>query len=164
VATLEFLKGLLVVLVGFGLISLEHRGIDLEEVARSLLYALHLGGERHLSAAFLRAAMRLEDVNLVRLAVAGLLYSLMRFIEAYGLWMGRVWAQWFALASGAAYIPLELFELIRKPTPIRFILLLVSILIVVYMAYLRLRPRLAAASATNPTDPAPTLGKPTTSQ
>jgi uncharacterized membrane protein (DUF2068 family) len=145
VATLEFAKGALVVLVGFGLISLSHHGVSLEEIARGLLYVLHLSPERHLCAVFLRAATRLQDSNLLVLALAGLLYSLMRFAESYGLWLGRVWAQWLALASGAVYIPLEVYEAIRKPHFIRFALLSVNLLIVAYMAYLRLRSRVMTA-------------------
>ena len=138
VATLEFLKGLLVVCLGFGLITISRKDLSVSDIAESLLYFFHIDPGRHLCQVFLEAASRLDDANLVAAAMVAAIYSLARFIEAYGLWNARVWAEWFALLSGMIYLPLELYELHRKVTPIRLALLLVNIAVVAYMAYLRL--------------------------
>jgi uncharacterized membrane protein (DUF2068 family) len=141
VAIFEFAKGLLVAVLGLGLVSISHRGLDLEDIARSLLYVLHINRGRHLSQVFLRAAERFDDVNLLAIAAGAAVYSILRFVEAFGLWTGRMWAQWLALVSGAVYLPLEIYELIRKPTTSRWMLFSVNLLIVAYMAYLRWRDR-----------------------
>jgi uncharacterized membrane protein (DUF2068 family) len=77
--------------------------------------------------------------------VAGV-YCFMRFIEAYGLWRGRAWAEWFALISGAIYLPLEIYELTRHATPIRWGVFLVNVLIVAYMGWLRWRAHVTPPS------------------
>ncbi len=146
VALLECAKGCAVLLIGSGIAAALHHNHDLEDIASTLLYALHIRNHHHLSAIFLRAVDRLENTNLVMVAVAAALYSLLRFIEAYGLWNGRAWAEWFALISGAVYLPLEIYELTRRATPIRFGILVVNIIIVAYMFWLRWKARVASSS------------------
>jgi uncharacterized membrane protein (DUF2068 family) len=137
VAALEFLKGLAVVLIGAGFATMLHRDRDVEDVAVSLLYVLHISHHHHLSAIFLRAAGKLQDSNLIVIAICAGVYSLLRFVEAYGLWNARVWAEWFALISGSIYLPLEVYELFRRSTPVRFSIFFLNIVIVAYMAWLR---------------------------
>ena len=143
VAALECTKGLLVAVLGCGLISLSRHDVDFADLALSLLYGLHISPVQHLSQAFLDAAARLDDANLKLVAVGAAAYSMLRFLEAYGLWNGRVWAEWFALVSGAAYLPLEIYGLFRRSTPVRWVVLAVNVLIVLYMAYIRIQARMA---------------------
>jgi len=39
------------------------------------------------------------------LALAAMLYAAVRFAEAYGLWHGRSWAEWFAILTGGYIFP-----------------------------------------------------------
>jgi uncharacterized membrane protein (DUF2068 family) len=139
VATLEFSKGLLVVLVGLGLISLSRSALGIEDIAENLLYVLHVNPDWHLSQIFLNATARLNDMNMVKVAVVAAAYSSLRFIESYGLWRARVWAEWVALLSGVIYLPLEIHHLIRKPGAVAWAVLIINVVIVAYMAYLRLK-------------------------
>jgi uncharacterized membrane protein (DUF2068 family) len=150
VAILEFLKGFAVLVISAGFAEMFHREHDVEDVAQSLLYVLRLSHYHHLSAIFLRAADRLEDTNLFLIAMVAGAYSIMRFVEAYGLWRGRAWAEWFALISGAVYLPLEIYELVRRATPIRFGVFLINILIVAYMGWLRWKAHTTRSSESIP--------------
>ena len=87
---------------------------------------------------FLNLADNVTDKKLWVLAGGALAYSVIRFIEAYGLWRERTWAEWFALISGALYVPFEAYELVRRPTPIRAAVLAINLAVVFYMLYLRL--------------------------
>ena len=66
------------------------------------------------------------------------LYSSLRFVEAYGLWWKRAWAEWIAFASGTIYLPFEINEMFRRLTVFRVGLFVVNLAIVIYMLYLRL--------------------------
>ena len=68
-----------------------------------------------------------------------------RFVEAYGLWHRRVWAEWFALLSGSLYLPWELYEFAEKPTPIRAGILVMNLAIIIYMLFIRLEAYRAEA-------------------
>jgi len=139
VASLEFIKGVLSLAGIFGLFSIMHR--DPWDVADDLLEFLHINPDRHFAQMFLDFADRITEKNLWTAALLLSAYCTLRFVEAYGLWRARAWAEWFALISGAAYIPFEVTEMIRRPTPIHAIILIVNIVIVAYMAYLRMEAR-----------------------
>ena len=135
VASVELAKGLGVLLAGFGVLSLIHK--DVWGIADSLLYLLHINPDRHYARVFLDWADRVTDTNLLSIAMVAMAYSLLRFVEAYGLWRERAWAEWLALVSGALYVPFEVWDLFHKPTWVRAAILLINLLVVAYMAYLR---------------------------
>jgi uncharacterized membrane protein (DUF2068 family) len=140
VASLELAKGLVVLLLGFGAVSLVHK--DAWDVAETLLHFLHVNPDRHHYAqVFLNLADNVTDAKLWAMAAGAAAYSIVRFVEAYGLWRARTWAEWFALISGALYVPFETYELVRRPTPIHLAVLLINLGIVFYMLYLRLVAR-----------------------
>src|ERR1700757_1805852 len=139
VAMVEFGKGLIVLLAGFGVLSLVHR--DAWDVAESFLEWLHISPETHYAQVFLNLADQATDAKLWAVAIGAMTYSSLRFGEAYGLWRERAWAEWLALISGAIYLPFEIVELARRPDWIRLVILTVNLAVVLYMAYLRMQAR-----------------------
>lgn len=135
VAALEAAKGALVMLAGLGLLSLVHR--DVQEAAESVVSHLHLNPARGYPRVFIEAATRVTDTRLWLLASGAFTYSVARGIEAYGLWRARAWAEWFAIVSGAIYMPFEVFELVRQATALRAAVLLANAAIVGYVCYVR---------------------------
>jgi uncharacterized membrane protein (DUF2068 family) len=81
---------------------------------------------------------RISDIRLWKVATVAAIYVTLRFIEAYGLWNVRPWAEWLAFASGAIYIPFEAFDLLRRPSGFRLLVIVLNLLIVFYMLMLRL--------------------------
>ncbi len=137
VASLELAKGMVVLLLGFGAVSLVHK--DAWDAAEALLRFLHVDPDRHRYAqVFLNLADNLTDAKLWAMAGGAAAYSVIRFVESYGLWRERTWAEWFALISGTLYVPFEVYELIRRPSWIHLAVLLINLAIVFYMLYLRL--------------------------
>lgn len=137
VASLELAKGVVVLLLGFGAVSLVHK--DAWDVAEAMLHFLRVNPDHHHYAqVFLNLADNVTDAKLWALAAGATAYSIVRFIEAYGLWRARTWAEWFALISGALYVPFEAYELARRATPVHLAVLLINLGIVFYMLYLRL--------------------------
>ena len=137
VAMLEATKGVLVLLAAFGFAEIIHRNIDLEDAAQNLLYILHIDPDRRISHALMHAAGRMMDADLLTVLAIAFVYSSLRFIESYGLWQQRVWAEWLAIISGAIYLPYELYNLIRRPTIVHWVILLINIFVVVYIAWVR---------------------------
>jgi uncharacterized membrane protein (DUF2068 family) len=131
----EAFKGTMVLLLQLGLLALVHK--DLPEVAEHLVRALHLNPDKPLSHAIVHAASTMTDARLWAIACAGLAYTAVRYIEAYGLWNRRVWAEWFALLSGGMYLPWEIFEFAQRATPLRAAVLVTNLIIVIYMLFIR---------------------------
>lgn len=137
VAAIEFVKGLLAVGAGLVFLELIRKDFDLEDAAQNLVYYLNIDPDRRLSQAFVHAAARIMDANVTLVVTIALLYATGRFIESYGLWRQRVWAEWLAIISGAIYLPFELYALIRHPTLVHWAILLINIMVVVYIAWVR---------------------------
>jgi len=128
VALLELLKGLLVLLAGCGVLSLLHR--DVGFAAEELVRHLHLNPASHMPRIFIDAASNLNDSKLWLLAAAALGYSLVRAVEATGLWFHKSWAEWFGALTGGIYIPFEVYELVQKLTWARVAVLAVNLVVV----------------------------------
>jgi uncharacterized membrane protein (DUF2068 family) len=139
VALFEATKGLLVVFVGFGLLAFIHQ--DLHSAAEQLVRHFHLNPARHRPMIFIDAAQHLTDRYLWAMAFSALIYSTVRFVEAYGLWHQRQWAKWFGLLSGAMYIPVELIAITRGATWPKVTVLVINASIVGYLAYALWRSR-----------------------
>jgi uncharacterized membrane protein (DUF2068 family) len=136
VATVEFTKGVIVVLAGLGVFSMRHK--DIWEVAESFLEFFQVNPLRHYVGVFIDLVYRVSDVRLWKIAVVASAYVIVRFVEAYGLWYVRPWAEWLAFSSGAVYIPFEAADLLRRPDWFRVLVITVNLLIVLYMLWLRL--------------------------
>jgi uncharacterized membrane protein (DUF2068 family) len=141
VAVFEALKGVLVLSAGLGLLSLVHH--DLQTTAERLVRHSHLDPARHYPRIFIEAASHTNDSRLRSLAALAFLYAAMRLIEAYGLWYMRVWAEWFAIIAGSVYLPIEVYEMFRRATWMRGVVLLTNLFIVAYLVYVRLLSRRA---------------------
>ncbi|MGE3531809.1 MAG: DUF2127 domain-containing protein [Steroidobacteraceae bacterium] len=146
VAVFEAAKGTLVLLVGGGLFSLLHQNI--QALAERVVAHFHLDPAGRYPRIFVDLAAQLNDARLWMLAGFALLYAVVRFIEAYGLWHARRWAEWFAALSGGIYIPFEVHELFERVNWLRVLTLLANVLIVLFMIYgLRHADEIAAEQA-----------------
>jgi uncharacterized membrane protein (DUF2068 family) len=139
VSIFEAAKGLLVLLAGFGLLAYIHK--DLHFAAEQLVRHFHLNPASRYPRIFLDLSDHVTDVQLWLLALFALAYAAVRFIEAYGLWHGRRWAEWFGLAAGGIYVPIEIFEVMHNVTGIRVTLLSVNTLIVAYLSFIIFQAR-----------------------
>lgn len=139
VAAFEAAKGVVILLAGFGLLALVHR--DLQAFAAECIARLHLNPARHIAHIFVEAANAVTDARLRLLAAGAAAYAACRLVEAYGLWRARRWAQWFAVASAAIYLPVELVEIFRGFTVIKLAALLINGAILVYLAHTLRRQR-----------------------
>jgi uncharacterized membrane protein (DUF2068 family) len=160
IALFEAGKGLLAVIVAMWLLSLLHK--DIQNVAEHLLRFLHsifrLNPDGHLARSIVRGARRVTPGNLHLWIGGTMIYAIIRFVEAAGLWLEKQWAEWFALISGCLYIPIEIYELAHRATPIKWAVFATNLLIVAYLAWLlrdlhKERKRLRAAVIPN-TEPA----------
>ncbi len=130
-AIFEGAKGLLVLAVGAGLLALIHRHLQYE--GADIVKFLHLNPARHYPEIFLKTIAHLDSSHLWFLSVSAILYAVVRLAEAYGLWFDQAWAVWFAVASDAIFLPVELFELLDRVTVPRLLILLFNVSLLIYL-------------------------------
>lgn len=136
VALFEFAKGLVVVLATTSLLTLVHR--NLHDIAVRLMEHTHLNPAAHYPGAVLEAIDRLQSGSLQGgqlqlLALGALAYAALRFLEAWGLFFGKAWAEVLAAGSGAIYVPFEVTELVKRPGALGAALLLFNLAVVAVM-------------------------------
>jgi uncharacterized membrane protein (DUF2068 family) len=134
IASFELAKGLLVLFAAVGVVFIVGR--DPWDIADGILHLLHISPDHHFAQLFLDWADTLTDAKLWTVAAAAALYAILRFVEAYGLWYARTWAEWIALISGSMYVPYEIYKLIHRQSIIHITIFVINVAIVVYMAYL----------------------------
>lgn len=145
VAYLEATKGVVVLAAATGLLSLIHKNVY--AFAAMLIEHAHLNPASKYPQIFLDAAAHLQDSRLLMLAAGAALYSLLRFVEAYGLYRERAWAEALAALSGAVYVPFELVGLVHEASWHGFALLVLNLVVVALMVRAMRRRRSVAAKA-----------------
>jgi uncharacterized membrane protein (DUF2068 family) len=139
IAIFEGAKGAVVLLAGMGVLAFLHR--DLQVVADHIVHHLHLDPASRYPRIFLDAAAATSDARILGLAAGAAAYSLVRFIEAYGLWFARPWAELFAAASGAIYMPFEVMSWMRHHGWHSALAFALNVAVVTFMIYALVRRR-----------------------
>lgn len=134
VAALEAGKGVLSLTVGLGIHELG--GQKIQQALELLTTHLHLNPASHFPGVFQHALADLNAVNITWIAIGALLYSIVRLVEAYGLWHSYVWTEWLALVSGAIYLPFEVYEVVVHKSTLSAFILFINVIVVWYMIYL----------------------------
>ena len=136
VAILESTKGILVVALAIAIIVLRSR---LEDYTEDLLYHLHIDFDHRFAHMLLDAASKLTATRMLTVGLISSAYATVRFVEAWGLWRRRVWAEWFALVSGGIYLPWEILNVVQRVTWLHVSLLAINVAIIIYMLEMRIR-------------------------
>ncbi|HEX8816380.1 MAG TPA: DUF2127 domain-containing protein [Terriglobales bacterium] len=134
IATLELAKGLVVLLAAIGVVLLMQRE-DPWDIADGLLRLLHISPDHHFAQVFLDWADELTSTKIYAVAGVAVAYSILRFLEAYGLWYAHAWAEWVALVSGAMYLPFEILKVAQHASWFHIGILAINLAVVFYMIY-----------------------------
>ena len=112
IAALKTFKGVLLLAAAIGLLKLVHR--DVAAVVWQCIKTLHVDPEnRYIQTVLVKAsianARQLQALSLGSFVYAGLL-----LIEGIGLFLQQRWAQYFSVLITASFVPLEVWELMKK--------------------------------------------------
>jgi uncharacterized membrane protein (DUF2068 family) len=139
VAVFEAVKGAVVLAVGFGFLRLLHK--DVHRIACEFITRVHLNPAHKYPTIFIDLASNITDHKLWLFAGLALIYSAFRFVEGYGLWKERAWAEWLAVVSGTVYLPIEMYEIYVKVSLVRVLALVANIVVVGVVAYVMINQR-----------------------
>lgn len=131
IAGFKLLKGLLLLLVGFGLFRLIHA--EVATLFSRLLEVLNLKADSRLLHALVLKVDELQPHSLLMMSIVTLCYGGLLLTEGIGLWFERSWAAYLTVISTSLFLPFEVYELIDRITPLRFGVLLLNVVIVLYL-------------------------------
>jgi uncharacterized membrane protein (DUF2068 family) len=85
------------------------------------------------------------------IGIAAIAYGLLECVEGVGLALRRRWAEYLVVLATGAFLPLEVSEVLHRPTALKVGALIVNIAIVVYLVWRKRlfmeRPRAEVAPA-----------------
>lgn len=131
IAILKLVKGLSLFLVGVGALSLIHK--DVTEVVTRWAQVFQVDMHSEFIQRWLMKIGLVRQRDLALIVTTTFFYSTLLLTEGVGLLMEKVWAEYMTAIITASFIPLELYELIRRVTLIRACVLLANVMIVAYL-------------------------------
>jgi uncharacterized membrane protein len=72
--------------------------------------------------------------QLTQLSVFLFAYAVVSLVESWGVWYRKLWVEIFLVLETAAFLPLEIIELIKKLSFLKLGLFVINLLIVIYLA------------------------------
>jgi uncharacterized membrane protein (DUF2068 family) len=130
----RLVKATVLVLGGIALIALS-AGTDLHRLAGDLQSQLGLEPGRHLWRRALTWTLDRLGAHPNALGAAAVVYGLLEAVEGVGLMMRRRWAEYLVVLATSAFLPVEVSEVLHRPTPVKAGALVVNLAIVVYLAW-----------------------------
>ena len=128
---IKLLKGAL--FISLALVAYTLSDNDLPAEYRNLLHHLRLNPERQFWANLAVQIGKLTEQRVLWAAAGTLVYSLFSLVEGVGLIFRVSWAGWMAIGESAFFIPIEIFELVQRPSIMVWVILAVNVLIVWYL-------------------------------
>jgi uncharacterized membrane protein (DUF2068 family) len=129
----KIVKAFLFVAIGIGMLKLIDKDID--DIFRDLILKLHIDAEhRFIQHIFTRLSL-VTNHTLQELSVASFIFSTLLFVESFGLFAQKVWAEFMTIAETSLFIPFEIYEIIRHGTMVKAIVMTVNMAIVAYLVW-----------------------------
>jgi len=154
IGSFKLVTALLLVGLGFGLFH--HMGSGPGDQALHLVHDLRIDPENHYIHAVIERISGISPRQLRLIQVGTFLYALLYATEGVGLLWRKLWAEYFTVIATGSLIPLEIYEVWRRPTLVRLAILAINVAIVAYLVHQLVRRQKAQAGAKN----APAAGGP----
>jgi uncharacterized membrane protein (DUF2068 family) len=132
-------KALLFFCIGVGAIHLLHK--DLGDELMKLATALKFDPESRIVTLMMEKVDLIDAHRLREIGFATFAYSALALTEGVGLLLEKVWAEYLTLILTISFLPWELWELARRPSLFRFLLLVINLLVLAYLVWLLQRKK-----------------------
>jgi len=131
IAVLKIGKGVLLLLLGFGLLKLVHA--EIATLFSLLIETLHLNADSRIIHSLVLKVDALQPHGVWIAGALSLVYAGLMLVEGVGLWLEFSWAAYLTVVSTSLLIPVELYEIIDRVTLLRVGALLLNLVIVGYL-------------------------------
>jgi uncharacterized membrane protein (DUF2068 family) len=132
IGSFKLAKGLLLVVLGLMAQRLLHHG-DVAETLRAWASDLHLRPESRLISILLAKISGIDPRTLRHASVGIFTYAALLSIEGVGLLCRQRWAEYATIIVTGSFIPVEIYELMKRVTVTRMGMVVINAAIVGYL-------------------------------
>jgi uncharacterized membrane protein (DUF2068 family) len=131
IAAFKLFKGLVLFAVGIGAAKLLHKDLAFEVERWADIF--RVDPNNHYFRRLLEKFLTLDDRKLRELSVGTFFYSALQLTEGTGLLLRKPWAEYFTIIVTSSFLPLEVYELTKRISAPRIIVLLLNVAVVAYL-------------------------------
>jgi uncharacterized membrane protein (DUF2068 family) len=131
IALFKLVKGILLVAAGIGALKLLHK--DIGDVLQNTLDVLGVDPDNRYAHSLLVRLLSVNDHTLKEISAGTFAYAAVFLTEGTGLVLRKRWAQYFTIIVTTSFLPLEIYELARRPSVPKVAVIVVNIAIVAYL-------------------------------
>jgi uncharacterized membrane protein (DUF2068 family) len=131
IAVFKLIKGILLLAVGIGALRLLHR--DVAQTVAHWVNILRVDPDNRLIHGLLARVLSVTPAQLRAASAGTFVYAGLLLTEGLGLLFRKRWAEYFTIITTAGLIPIEVYELSRRVTTAKVVVLLINVAIVAYL-------------------------------
>ena len=143
IGVFKLLKAALLLALAIALAHLPHDHAT--DVFERWTMQLHIDPDGQHLGPLVHKVLALDERHLRVLRAGMFAYATLFAVEGVGLIMKARWAEWLTVIATASFVPLEIYEIVRHPRPLRGAVFVINLLIVWYLVARLRRERSAAA-------------------
>jgi len=131
IAAFKLFKGLVLFAVGIGAAKLLHKDMAFEFERWADMF--RVDPNNFYIHRLLERFSILDNRQLKELSVGTFFYSALLLTEGTGLLLGKRWAEFFTIFATSSFVPLEVYELTKRVSSAKLIVLLLNLVVVAYL-------------------------------
>lgn len=131
IAFFKLVKGLLLLVVGVGALSLLHK--DVAGQMGHWIGLLRVDPENHYIHLLLMKLGLVDDRKLKEIGAGTFFYAALLLTEGAGLFLRKRWAAYLTAIATGSFIPLEIYELVRSASLVKIVVIAINVAIVWYL-------------------------------
>jgi uncharacterized membrane protein (DUF2068 family) len=131
IGAFKIFKGLALLAVGIGALKLLHKDVAAE--VEAWINYLRVDPQNQYIQKLLEKFGTIDDKKLEHLSFLTFFYSGLLLTEGVGLTLRRRWAEYLTIITTASLLPLEIYEIAKRVSAAKIVVLLINIAVVVYL-------------------------------
>jgi uncharacterized membrane protein (DUF2068 family) len=131
IGVFKLAKGMLLVAVGIGALRLLHK--DVSEVVEHWIDVLRVDPDNRYIHSLLVKVWSLNNRTLKEISAGTFCYAALFLIEGTGLLLRKRWAEYFTIFVTGSFLPLEIYELLRRASALKAGVIVLNVAIVGYL-------------------------------
>ena len=127
----KYFKGVTLIAVALGAHHL--MGRDIGEFCERLVDTFRVDPDNRYIHLLLEKMQILSAKRLRELSIGSFFYAAIVITEGTGLALRKRWAEYFTIIVTASFLPLEIYEIMHRVTPVKIIVMILNLLILAYL-------------------------------